>query len=237
MSMMKIASYVFTLPLTGKYSAEKYGPLKLSFTASTSISLKFANKDWNPQGHDFAQEFWLMWIAKRAYDMSRSDVVSTDPFMPGMAWGRGNWPSWELATREFVTETIYGAQSPKNISLQSLYAMPSLYAMAYDAQLPENIALQSLYGAAFQYADKTLNDGGYTGSMDPWTSKPDSIDRYLEDVRKGAKKLAFTLYVPNGYGSAESVTIPNVEETADPKEIFTAHFRKGEVEVEVWSEV
>jgi hypothetical protein len=65
---------------------------------------------------------------------------------------------------------------------------------------------------------------GYTGSTDPLTSDLDSIDKYLEDVQKGAKKLAFTLYVPKGYGSLESVTIPNVEETGDPKKVFTAHF-------------
>ena len=234
--MMKMGSYVGTLPISGKYSVEKYGLLKWSFMMGTSVSLKFINKDWNPQGHDYAQEFALVFIATRAYNMSRSDVVSADPFVPGMTFGRGNWPSWQLATREFVTETIYGAQSPKNISLQSLYAIPSLYAMEYGAQLPQNFALQSLYGEAFQYADKTLNDGGYTGSTDLWTSKPDSIDKYLEDVRKGAKRLAFTLYVPKGYGSVESVMIPNVEETADPKKIFTAHF-DNPTGPEVWSEV
>jgi len=32
------------------------------------------------------------------------------------------------------------------------------------AQSLENISLQSLYGLAFQYADKTLNRGAYTGA-------------------------------------------------------------------------
>jgi hypothetical protein len=185
---------------------EKYGELSGSFNIAANLALKHTNRDWNPQGHDFAQEYALVSIATLAYDMSRSEAVSADPFVPEMTWGRGSWPSWELATYMYVTGTTYGAQSL------------------------ENISLQSPYGAAFQYADKTLNSGAYTGSMDV-ISDPDSLNTYLRATLNGADPLDFTLYVPEGYGSLEAVPIPNVEETDDPKKIFTAHFNKG---VEVW---
>jgi len=147
-----------------------------------------------------------MWVANQAFDMSRSEAVSADPFVSGMTWGGGRWPSWQLATYMYVTGTTYGAKSLVNISLQSLY------------------------GTAFQYADKTLNGGSYTGSTDA-TSDPNSLNAYFQAVLKGATPLDFTLYVPEGYGSLESVPVPNVEETGDPKKIFTAHFNNG---AEVW---
>jgi len=42
---------------------------------------------------------------------------------------------------------------------------------------------------------------------------------------------SFTLYVIVGYGSLEGVKIPDVEETQDPRKMFTAHFSGG---LEVW---
>jgi hypothetical protein len=37
--------------------------------------------------------------------------------------------------------------------------------------------------------------------------------------------------VPEGFGSLDSVKIPNVAETENPGKIFTAHFNQG---LEVW---
>lgn len=198
---MRILNHSYYLQVT-----EKYGGLRGLFKNGADFQLKHTNRDWNPQGHDFAQEYSLMFIAALAYGMSQYEAVSADPFVPGMTWGGGRWPSWQLATHMHVTGATYGSQSLMNISLQSLY------------------------GAAFQYADKTLKGGAYTGSTDA-TSDPNSLNAYFQAVLKGADLLDFTLYVPAGYGSLESAPIPNVEETADPKKIFTAHFNNG---AEVW---
>lgn len=197
----RLLNYTYHLQVT-----DKFGELSGLFNMGANFALKHSNREWNPQGHDFAQEYTLVSIATRAYDMSRSEAVSVDPFVEKMTWGNGSWPSWQLATYMHVTGTTYGAQTRKNISLQSLY------------------------GVAFQYADKTLNSGTYTGSTD-LISDSDSVNAYFHAILKGADPLDFTLYVPEGYGSLESTPIPNVEETNDPEKIFTAHFNNG---AEVW---
>jgi hypothetical protein len=58
-----------------------------------------------------------------------------------------------------------------------------------------------------------------------------AVQNYVKAVSQGTAPLNFTLYVPPGYGSLGKVKIPNVEETADPRKIFTAHFNGGQ---EVW---
>jgi hypothetical protein len=47
----------------------------------------------------------------------------------------------------------------------------------------------------------------------------------------GTTPLNFTLYVPIGYGSLSEVNIANVDETEDPKKIYTVHFN------DVWREI
>ena len=147
----RIMNHSYHLMLT-----EKYGQLRGNFYTIADLSLKPARKNWNPQGHNFAQEYALMWTATLAFDMSRSEEGSKDPFVQGMNWGKGMWPSWQLAIYMQITNGIYGSQSP------------------------ESINFQSLYGAAFQYADKTRNGGAYTGSTDQMTSNPASIKNYLQ---------------------------------------------------------
>lgn len=183
----------------------KHGALKGGFYTAANYSLKPVQKNWHPHGHDFAREYALVWIGNVAFGMSKSGEVNPDPFVPGMTWGQGKWPSWRLAAHMWFSGNIYGAPSPKNISLQSLY------------------------GAAFQYADKAFGQGAYTGATEQ--SNPDSLNNYFEALSKGARPLDFTLYVPAGFGSLETVKIPNVEETADAQKIFTAHFNGGQ---EVW---
>jgi hypothetical protein len=124
-----------------------------------------------------------------------------------MSFGQGRWPSWQTATYVVFTSAIFGS-----ISLGSL-------------------SLQSLYGLAFQYADKALNGGSYTGSKNSAISDPNALPNYLRAVSEGAASLNFRLYVPVGFGRLESVKMPNVEETEDPNKIFTAHFSGGQ---EVW---
>ena len=184
----------------------EYGPLKGNFDANAN-RIKVVNKNWNPQGHDFAAEFLLEFIGEVAFSLSQSPELKTDHFIPGMSFGQGRWPSWQTAAHIFFTSAIYGSTSPGSLSLQSLY------------------------GLAFQYADKALNGGSYTGSKNSAISDPNSLPNYLKAVSQGAASLYFKLYVPVGYGSLETVKIPNVEETEDPNKIFTAHFSGGQ---EVW---
>ncbi len=185
---------------------ERFGDLKGGFYIASNHSLKPAQKDWHPQGHDFAREYLLVWTANAAHAMSQSEVLNEDRFVQGMTWGKGRWPSWQTATHMLFTGTIYGSH------------------------LAGSVSLGSVYGATFCYADKAFNGGAYTGPGEV-TSDPNSIHAYFDAVSRGAPSLDFTLYVPVGYGSLEGVRIPNVEETEDPGRIFTAHFNGG---MEVW---
>lgn len=186
---------------------EDYGIFKGPFYQIANFALKYTNENWNPHGHNFSEEYLLVWIATHAYEMSKSETVGEDPFVPGMSWGKGMWPSWQLASWTFFTNNIYGSQ------------------------LPDELDLGSLYGMAFSYADKTGNNGLYTGSVDQTESDLGALNKYFEAVSKGADLLNFTLYVPVGFGSLDDVKIPNVEETDDPNKIFTAHFNQGQ---EIW---
>ena len=131
-----ILATAMDLQMTGDY-----GTLKSFFYQIADFCLKNSRKDWNPQGHDFRYEHMLVEIAKQAYDMSKSETISMDPYIPGLSWGKGKWPGWQLASWKLHTRYIYGADSPAMVNFPCLY------------------------GAAFQYADKTGNNGGYTGSM------------------------------------------------------------------------
>jgi len=193
-----ILSHGLDLQMTGDY-----GTLKGNFYVAANFSLKHTDPRWNPQGHDFARVYMLVWIATRAYEMSKAETVSDDPFVPGMKWGKGMWPSWQLATRHLLSGFVYGGVSPDRVN-------PG-----------------SLYGTAFRYADKTQNNGAYTGSVDQAISDPHAVGAYLKAVSNGAEPLDFTLYVPAGFGSLAGVKIPNVEETDDPGRIFTARFARG----------
>lgn len=186
---------------------EEYGPLSGHFYQTSRLFLKPTRPDWNADGHDFAHEYHLVNLATAAFQLSRNETAADDPFVPGMRWGRGMWPSWEFTSWYFLTSVLYGGQSTATVAAPSLYA------------------------DAFQYADKTGNGCGYTGSRDASVSDPCAIATYLEAVSNGAAPLDFTLYVPGGYGSLGGTAIPNVEETADPAKVFTAHFNGGR---EVW---
>jgi hypothetical protein len=186
---------------------QDYGPQKGTFYQIANYLLKYTNRNWNPQRHDFAKEFMLVWIATLAFEMSKSEIMNKDTFVPGMNWGKGMWPSWQLARWTLLSNYIYGAQ------------------------LNDQVGINSLYGTAFSYADKTVNNGKYTGSVDPDISNSNAINAYFEAVSKGNDNLDFTLYVPVGLGSLEDKNIPNVKQTNDPNKIFTAHFNNGK---EVW---
>jgi hypothetical protein len=186
---------------------DDYGALKGPFYQNVNFMLKNGNENWNPDGHDFAKEYLLMAIATGAYEMSQFETVQNDPFVPEMKWGKGMWPSWELARWTAFSTMLYGAQD-------------------YD-----QVNIASLYGMVFSYADKTNNSGLYTGSVDQMESDPKAVEAYFEAFSKGAKLLDFTLFVPEGFSMLAGKMIPNVEETNDPAKIFTAHFNAGK---EIW---
>ncbi len=186
---------------------ESSGALKGPFYQNAGFALKYTNENWNPQGHNFSEEYMMVWIATLAYEMSKSETISEDPFISGMMWGKGMWPSWQLARWTLLSNNIYGTQSSDQVSLGSLYGM------------------------AFSFADKIENKGIYTGSTDLMISDSSAIHAYFEAVSKGADLLDFILYVPVGFGNLGDVKIPNVEETDDPDKIFTAHFNQGQ---EIW---
>ena len=183
------------------YLNEEYGKLKSSFIQGTFF-LKNSNKNWNSEGHDFTLEKILVAKVAEAYKMSQSETVCEDYYISGMYFGKGMWPSWNTVTYNAITNSIYGSQSLNNISFDSIY------------------------GSAFQYADKTLNEGIYTGSIDQMTSDKDSINMYFEEIANGREPLGFTLYVPIGYGKLEDIDIPNVKETNNSKKIFTVYFEQ-----------
>jgi hypothetical protein len=182
---------------------EEYGSLKGPFLEIATPS-KAMRKDWNPQGHDFKREYMLEHGAEAAFHLSQSEELKTDLFFPGMAYGQGRWPSWQTVTYMLNTKGLYGSH------------------------LPNEVSLQSLYGLAFQYADKALNGGAFTGSKDAMRSDPNALPQYFKAVSAGAAPLNFTFYVPLGLGMDK---LPNVEETEDPNKILTAHFNGGQ---EVW---
>lgn len=185
---------------------EEYGALKGNFYNMVNVG-KHSDEKWNPEGHDFTREFNLVGIANQAYEMSKYENVTPDPFVPGMKWGKGMWPSWELARWAMFSGMLYGTLSIDQVSISSVYGM------------------------VFSYADKTLNKGQYTGSVDEKISDPQAVHKYFEALSKGVDILDFVFYVPPGFGILGEVEIPNVEETNDPGKTFTAHFNQGQ---EVW---
>jgi hypothetical protein len=177
---------------------EKYGFLRGSFLMS-ALTLKYLNPQWNAEGHDFGKEYLVVPAAAAAFRMSQMQLESPDLFFPAMTWGKGKWPSVPLAGYVAVATVIYGPGFPMKVG--------SL----------------SLYGCVFQYADKTLNGGTYTRSRGPM-SDPEAANRYIEAISQGAKPLNFVFYVPVGFGTMIGRSVPNVEETADPKKVLTASF-------------
>jgi hypothetical protein len=196
---LRLAAYYYSLRGT-----RKFGVLEGTFLLSSMW--KYAEREWNPEGHDFMKNFQTVtWIAM-AHGLSQIKDEKEDPHHEGISWGDGNWPSLKLVKFRSTANRIFGPNYPSKISLNSMY------------------------GLAFQYADKTQNNGAYTGSPD-LKSDPESIEKYLEAVEKGAEPIKFTLYVPKGHGKLGERKIVNIAETEDPRKIYTADFKEGG---EIW---
>ena len=181
-----------------------YGFLQSSFR-TIALSLKLSSPRWNSEGHDFVKDWMLIRACWVAFQMSKSPVERKDPYFPGLTWGKGKWPTLQFAQYALGTTAIYGLEYP-------VKAGPL-----------------SLYGFAFQYADKKMNGGKYTGLG--LGSSPQVIQKYKEDTAKGSKPMDFVVFVPKGYGNLNGTRLPNIEETEDPAKVFTASFDQGG---EVW---
>ncbi len=180
--------------------------LRIKFLLA-AVSLRCMNKEWNAKGYHFND--WVLFNSAVAtgLEMAQAPLESSDPFVSGMIWGKGRWPSIQFAEYCHICTQIYGNQFPDS----------------YDV-------VASLYGLAFQYADVKWGQGKYTGAR----SGAGDISRYHRDVEHGAGLLSFTLYVPPAYGKTGDKKIPNAEETDDPSRIFTASFNDGR---EMWREL
>lgn len=183
---------------------EQYGVLRGSFL-SRANALRWSDAALNEDGRDFLREIQDSYAALIGYFVSQLEMEGADPFFPSMTWGKGKWPSLQLARYLLVGSTIYGLSFP-------LAADPV-----------------SLYGIALQYADKAFNGNTYTGEIDiiSDTTSP-VVGEYLRAVAGGAQPLPFLLYVPAGYGQCGGMAMPNVQETPDPKKLFSVEFGDGE---------
>jgi Domain of unknown function (DUF362) len=186
---------------------EEAGMLQGKFSVPATL-WKLMDASWNPHRYDLLKEYNYGLICGLAYQMSLLEIELPDLFVPGLTWGKGKWPSFELARHALFGMSLYGEQYPNKI------------------QFP------SLYGLAFCHADHTQNEGRYVGRIRNQPD-PEGLNRYVRSVGEGkAKALDFTLYVPPGFDNLSGNRVPNVEVPADPSRVFTASFASG---TEIWS--
>jgi hypothetical protein len=185
---------------------ESLGYLRGGFTGNATI-LKCSNPMWNPDGHDLYKESYYGSACLVAQMMSELEMESRDLFLPSLTWGKGKWPSYQMASYVRLAMAVYGPE------------------------FPNKVGFPSLYGQAFRYADLTQNDGRYAGRI---RSQPDpeGAHTYITEVLSGqTRALDFVLYVPYGYGNVGGSKVPNVVETSEPEKVLTATFAGGK---EVW---
>lgn len=185
---------------------ERLGHLKGVFMAR-SAGIKGAFPEWNAHGHHYLRETFWGSIVLMAYRLSQAKEESPDPFVPGLVWGKGKWPSFEYAAHRQIASGLYGPGYPKK-------AGPA-----------------GIYGFAFMYADRSRNGGRYSGDFRARPT-PGGMEAYFADVAAGAKPLDFTVYVPKGFETVGGKPVPNVVVTDDPEKVITASFLGGK---EVWS--
>jgi hypothetical protein len=185
---------------------EPFGYLSGPFKIGTTL-LRCAEATWNRGGHSLMREYFHGRALLAAYRMSQMDAEQPDPFLPGLVWGRGKWPSFDLAWHVYLGFGLYGPQ------------------------FPDKADFPSMYGLAFRYADLTQNGGRHTGAIRSQPN-PESLGQYVSAVlKKQEGPLDFTVYVPSGYESLGGSPVPNIEATADPAKVWTASFFGGQ---ETW---
>ena len=188
-------------------STEPLGYLRGPFLMQTTI-LRGTEPSWNTNGHHIRKELLYGAMGVVAYRMSQEAIEAPDLFFPKLSWGKGKWPSFQLARYIYLGSSLYGRQ------------------------FPLKAGFPSLYGLAFRYADLTQNQGEYCGKI---RSQPDpkGIEAYVSGLSSGRKKpLDFNLYIPAGYDKVAGLSMPNVAVTTDPAKILTAEFSGGK---EIWT--
>lgn len=188
--------------------SEEFGTLKSGIY--TSIIFKNSDPKLNPHAHDIFKELQIATTVLAAFQMSQMEIEAPDPFMPDLTFGKGKWPSFQLADFFKIGMSLFGNG------------------------FPESISFPSLYSSAFFYADLIQNNGRFVGKnlIEP---DPEVIDRYISAVLSGKEKpLDFTFFVPSGYDELSGKKVPNIEVTEDPVKIFTVSFAGGK---EIWPEV
>ena len=186
-------------------ATQEYGLLRGRFLLRSGM-MKHSNPLWNRDAHDFTKDSRIITAVYTAFQMSKLEMEAPDFLFPTMSWGSGKWPSVQFAGYMNIAMFMYGQGFPTKVDLESLY------------------------GCAFQYADKTLNNAGYT-SNHGMSSDLESANQYIEAVSQGAEPLNFVLFVPTGFGNMAGKTVPNVMETDDAGKVFTAQFNNGK---ETW---
>ena len=165
-----------------------------------SNSLRCSNPEWNPEGHTINREQVYGSVCGVAQLMSLSPVEQEDPFVPGLMWGKGKWPSYSLAHDRYLKQLIFGFK------------------------YPARVGIACLYGVVCTYADYRQNDRKFMGKM-PGLANPKGPQMYVEAVREGRiQPLDFTFYVPAGVGGTDP---PNVQESADPNQVFPLFLKRG----------
>jgi hypothetical protein len=172
--------------------------------------LKLGDPKRNVRGYDFLREFSFGAVCMAAFRMSQMEMESPDLFLPGLTWGKGKWPSFQMAQFISLGMSIYGQGFP------------------FQPGFP------SLYGSAMYYADITQREGKYLGGSGR-RPDPEKIRRYVAAVQKGQDQpMDFVFYVPPGYESLGGFPLPNVEATDDPAKVLTVRFNGGR---EIWGEI
>lgn len=183
--------------------------LKLRFLVMAQ-PMRSLRAEWNTRGINMGKRMDLNAAMPIAMRLSQLRAETPDPFVPGLTFGNGKWPSIQYATAVSLFARVYGPGFPNQFDL-----------------------LMVPYGLAFRYAALKWGNGEFKGLETP-ASANGMIARYHQSVAGGKKELPFTLYVPVGLGKANARAIPNVKETADPSLIFTVEFNGGK---EAWREL
>ncbi len=182
--------------------------LKVRYLMGARQARLFSADLHSPNGN-FSGLYAINAVIATAMKMSQAPDENTDPFFPGLTWGKGKWPSMRFVRQVLIGMGIYGTEFPGRFS----------------AMTP--------YGYAFCYADIKWNEGGYTGGEIP-KNENDNIKKYHQALVEGGPLLPFVIYVPRGFGKSGEDVIPNTAETDDPALLFTAAFDNGK---EVWREL
>jgi len=170
--------------------------------ALMSNSLRCSNPEWNPEGHHINREQIYGSVCGVAQLMSYSPVEQEDPYVPGLMWGKGKWPSYSLAYDRYLKQTIFGYR------------------------YPARVGMACLYGFVCAFADHRQNDRKFMGKV-PGLPNTKGPQMYVEAVREGRMQpLDFNFYVPAGVGGMD---LPNVQESADPNQVFSVLFEGGSI--------